>query len=61
MLTDPTTGIGVSSMPDIIIAEPDALIGFAGPRVIEQTVVQYYQRDSKKRVFTTHGAIALIG
>ncbi len=41
VLTDPTTG-GVSAsiamLGDIIIAEPGALIGFAGPRVIEQTV-----------------------
>ena len=42
-LTNPTTG-GVSAsfafLGDIIIAEPDALIGFAGPRVIEQTTRQ---------------------
>jgi len=42
-LTDPTTG-GVTAsfamLGDIIIAEPDALIGFAGPRVIEQTIKQ---------------------
>jgi len=41
VLTDPTTG-GVSAslatLGDIIIAEPNALVGFAGPRVIEQTV-----------------------
>ena len=41
VLTDPTMG-GVSAsfafMGDIVIAEPQALIGFAGPRVIEQTV-----------------------
>jgi len=43
LLTDPTTG-GVSAsfafLGDIIIAEPRALIGFAGPRVIEQTIKQ---------------------
>ncbi|MEJ7553773.1 acetyl-CoA carboxylase, carboxyltransferase subunit beta [Pampinifervens florentissimum] len=43
LLTDPTTG-GVSAsfafLGDIIIAEPKALIGFAGPRVIEQTIKQ---------------------
>ncbi|MBZ4663358.1 MAG: acetyl-CoA carboxylase, carboxyl transferase, beta subunit [Caloramator sp.] len=42
-LTDPTTG-GVSAsfamLGDIILAEPGALIGFAGPRVIEQTIRQ---------------------
>jgi acetyl-CoA carboxylase carboxyl transferase subunit beta len=43
VLTDPTTG-GVSAsfafLGDVIIAEPGALIGFAGPRVIEQTISQ---------------------
>ena len=43
VLTDPTTG-GVDASfameGDIIIAEPNALIGFAGPRVIEQTIRQ---------------------
>ena len=41
ILTDPTTG-GVSAsygmLGDIILAEPGALIGFAGPRVIKQTI-----------------------
>ena len=43
ILTDPTTG-GVSAsfamLGDLNIAEPGALIGFAGPRVIEQTIRQ---------------------
>jgi acetyl-CoA carboxylase carboxyl transferase subunit beta len=43
ILTNPTTG-GVSAsfamLGDIIISEPKALIGFAGPRVIEQTIKQ---------------------
>jgi acetyl-CoA carboxylase carboxyl transferase subunit beta len=43
ILTDPTTG-GVAAsfamLGDIILAEPNALIGFAGPRVIEQTIRQ---------------------
>lgn len=43
VITDPTTG-GVTAsfamLGDIIIAEPGALIGFAGPRVIEQTIRQ---------------------
>ena len=43
MLTDPTTG-GVTAsfamLGDLNIAEPGALIGFAGPRVIEQTIRQ---------------------
>jgi acetyl-CoA carboxylase carboxyl transferase subunit beta len=43
VLTDPTMGgvtASLAMLGDIIIAEPDALIGFAGPRVIEQTVRQ---------------------
>ncbi len=43
VLTDPTTG-GVSAsyamIGDVVIAEPKSLVGFAGPRVIEQTVRQ---------------------
>ena len=41
MLTDPTMGgvsAGFALMGDVVIAEPKALIGFAGPRVIESTV-----------------------
>ena len=43
VLTDPTTGgvtASFASLGDIILAEPGALIGFAGPRVIEQTIGQ---------------------
>jgi len=43
VLTHPTTGgvtASFASLGDIILAEPDALIGFAGPRVIEQTIKQ---------------------
>lgn len=43
ILTDPTTGgvtASFASLGDIIVAEPNALIGFAGPRVIEQTIMQ---------------------
>ena len=43
VLTDPTTGGVTASFAmegDIILAEPKALIGFAGPRVIEQTILQ---------------------
>jgi acetyl-CoA carboxylase carboxyl transferase subunit beta len=43
LLTDPTTG-GVAAsfamLGDVILAEPNALIGFAGPRVIAQTIGQ---------------------
>lgn len=54
VLTDPTTG-GVSAsfamLGDIIIAEPDALIGFAGPRVVEQTIRQSLPEGFQKSEF----------
>ena len=43
VLTDPTTGgvtASYASLGDVILAEPGSLIGFAGPRVIEQTMKQ---------------------
>ncbi len=50
VLTDPTTG-GVTAsfamLGDIIISEPNTLIGFAGPRVIEQTINQNFLKDFK--------------
>src|SRR5216683_1426317 len=48
VLTDPTTGgvtASFATLGDIIIAEPKALIGFAGPRVIEQTIRQKLPKD----------------
>jgi acetyl-CoA carboxylase carboxyl transferase subunit beta len=64
VLTDPTTG-GVSAsiamLGDVIVAEPYALIGFAGPRVIEQTVRQVLPEGFQKSEFLLeHGAIDLI-
>ena len=64
VLTDPTTG-GVSAslamLGDIIIAEPDALIGFAGQRVIEQTVRQQLPEGFQRSQFlVNHGAIDMI-
>lgn len=61
VLTDPTMG-GVSAslanLGDIIIAEPKALIGFAGPRVIEQTVRQTLPEGFQRSEFLlAHGAI----
>ena len=54
VLTDPTMG-GVSasfaSLGDIIIAEPKALIGFAGPRVIEQTIHQKLPENFQRAEF----------
>lgn len=63
-LTNPTTG-GVSasyaSLGDIIIAEPDALICFAGPRVIEQTIGQKLPKEFQHSEFLLeHGMIDMI-
>ena len=64
VLTDPTTG-GVSAsiamLGDINIAEPGALIGFAGPRVIEQTVRETLPEGFQKSEFLMEkGAIDMI-
>lgn len=64
VLTDPTMG-GVSAslamLGDIIIAEPKALIGFAGPRVIEQTVREILPEGFQRSEFLLkHGAIDII-
>jgi len=64
VLTDPTTG-GVSAslamLGDVNIAEPGALIGFAGPRVIEQTVRQQLPEGFQRSEFLLdHGAIDMI-
>jgi acetyl-CoA carboxylase carboxyl transferase subunit beta len=64
VLTDPTTG-GVTAsfamLGDVIIAEPRALIGFAGPRVIEQTIRQKLPKDFQKSEFLLdHGMIDAI-
>ncbi|MDU7251391.1 MAG: acetyl-CoA carboxylase, carboxyltransferase subunit beta [Clostridium sp.] len=61
VLTDPTTG-GVTAsfamLGDIILAEPDALIGFAGKRVIEQTINEKLPEDFQKSEFLLeHGFI----
>ena len=64
VLTDPTMG-GVSAsfamIGDVVIAEPGALIGFAGPRVIEQTVKQTLPEGFQRAEFLIeHGAIDMI-
>ena len=61
VLTDPTTG-GVTAsfamLGDIILAEPNALIGFAGPRVIEQTIGQKLPKGFQRSEFLLeHGFI----
>lgn len=61
VLTDPTTG-GVTAsfamLGDIILAEPKALIGFAGPRVIEQTIGQKLPKGFQRAEFLVeHGFV----
>ena len=64
MLTDPTTG-GVSAslamLGDVNLAEPRALIGFAGPRVIQQTVRETLPEGFQRSEFLLdHGALDMI-
>ena len=61
VLTDPTTG-GVTAsfamLGDVILAEPGALVGFAGPRVIEQTIGQKLPEGFQKSEFLLeHGLV----
>lgn len=54
VLTNPTTGgitASFAALGDIIVAEPDALIGFAGPRVVEQTIGQKLPPKAQKSEF----------
>ncbi len=64
VLTNPTTGgvtASFASLGDVIIAEPKALIGFAGPRVIEQTIRQSLPPGAQKSEFLLeHGMIDCI-
>lgn len=64
VLCDPTTG-GVTAsfamLGNVIIAESDALIGFAGPRVIEQTIGQKLPNDFQKSEFLLeHGMLDMV-
>ena len=64
VLTDPTTG-GVTAsfamLGDVILAEPNALIGFAGPRVIEQTIGQKLPKGFQRSEFLLeHGFLDAI-
>jgi len=64
VLTDPTTG-GVTAsfamLGDVIMAEPKALIGFAGPRVIEQTIRQKLPKGFQRSEFLLeHGMVDLV-
>lgn len=61
VLTHPTTGgvaASFASLGDIMLAEPDALIGFAGPRVIEQTIGQTLPEGFQRSEFQQeHGFV----
>ena len=61
VLTDPTTGgvtASFASLGDVILAEPGALIGFAGPRVIEQTIGEKLPEDFQRAEFMMeHGFV----
>jgi acetyl-CoA carboxylase carboxyl transferase subunit beta len=64
VMTDPTTG-GVTAsyamLGDLNVAEPEALIGFAGPRVIEQTIRQKLPEGFQRSEFLLeHGMLDLI-
>jgi acetyl-CoA carboxylase carboxyl transferase subunit beta len=64
IVTNPTTGgvtASFASLGDIIIAEPKALIGFAGPRVIQQTIRQDLPEGFQRSEFLLeHGMIDMI-
>lgn len=64
VLLDPTTGgvaASVAMLGDITIAEPNALIGFAGPRVIEQTIRQTLPEGFQRSEFLlAHGLVDMI-
>jgi acetyl-CoA carboxylase carboxyl transferase subunit beta len=64
ILTDPTTGgttASFASLGDVIIAEPASLIGFAGPRVIKQTIRQDLPEGFQKAEFLLeHGIIDMV-
>ncbi len=64
ILADPTFGgvtASVAMLGDVIIAEPKALIGFAGPRVIEQTIKQQLPDEFRRAEFILdHGMIDMI-
>lgn len=64
ILTDPTTGgvtASFATLADIIIAEPGALIGFTGPRVIEQTTRQRLPKGFQSSEFQKdHGMVDMV-
>jgi acetyl-CoA carboxylase carboxyl transferase subunit beta len=64
ILTHPTTGgvlASFATLADILIAEPGALIGFTGPRVIEQTIRQRLPKDFQRAEFLLeHGQVDMV-
>ena len=64
LLTDPTTGgvtASFATIADVIVAEPGALIGFAGPRVIQQTIRQSLPEGFQRSEFLLeHGMVDLV-
>jgi acetyl-CoA carboxylase carboxyl transferase subunit beta len=64
LLTDPTTGgvtASFATIADVILAEPGALIGFAGPRVIQQTIRQNLPEGFQRSEFLLeHGMVDLV-
>ena len=64
LLTDPTTGgvtASFATIADVIVAEPGALIGFAGPRVIQQTIRQNLPEGFQRSEFLLeHGMVDLV-
>ncbi len=64
ILSDPTTGgvtASLATIADVIIAEPGALIGFAGPRVIQQTIRQNLPEGFQRAEFLlTHGMVDMV-
>lgn len=64
VLTDPTMGgvfASFASLGDIIIAEPDALIGFTGPRIIQQTIRQTLPQGFQSSQFVLeHGIVDIL-
>jgi acetyl-CoA carboxylase carboxyl transferase subunit beta len=64
VLLHPTTGgvaASVAMLGDLILAEPDALIGFAGPRVIEQTIRQQLPPGFQRSEFLLeHGMVDMV-
>ena len=64
VLLHPTTGgvaASIAMLGDVIIAEPDALIGFAGPRVIEQTIRQQLPAGFQRSEFLVeHGMVDMV-